>query len=152
MFIKSPGTGVPGGAMPTIPKTAFDPRHAGTASRTWGIPVVSKAKSTPSGTSARTSVARSLLVGSMVWVAPSSMASSRLTAMGSARTMRLHPAITAPITALKPTDPPPRIRMLELGVAARERVTPPTPVWMPQPSGPINSSGTSSGNLTTFRS
>ncbi|GAB7552504.1 hypothetical protein NRB_20100 [Novosphingobium sp. 11B] len=60
-----------------------------------------------------------------------------------------HACTTAPMTAASPTGPPPKIAMLDPAGQASERITPPAPVWNPQPNGPSNSSGTSSASIFT---
>src|SRR3546814_1355882 len=62
------------------------------------------------------------------------------------------PWITAPITAASPTGPPPKIAILDPAGQASEFITPPAPVWKPQPSGPSSSSATSDvSTFTTLR-
>ncbi|MNJ55781.1 hypothetical protein D3C77_512990 [compost metagenome] len=60
------------------------------------------------------------------------------------------PATRAAITALRPTAPPPKAAKLLPGVTFNELMTAPAPVWMPQPSGPSNSSGASRLTLTAL--
>ena len=62
------------------------------------------------------------------------------------------PTARAAITALKPTAPAPNTAKLAPGPTFRAFMTAPAPVWMPQPSGPSNSSGASFGTFTTLRS
>ena len=64
----------------------------------------------------------------------------------------LHPMTTAARMALCPTPPAPKIAMLEPKAGLRVFMTPPAPVWMPQPRGPRISRGTSLRTLTTLRS
>ena len=87
-----------------------------------------------------------------MWVAPNDIAIARRLALGSTRMIVLHLAIFAPITADKPTDPPPVIKRDDPSLASKEFKTAPTPVCTPQLMGPISSSGTSSGSFTTLHS
>ena len=60
--------------------------------------------------------------------------------------------IFAPITAARPTGPPPTIAIVDPAGHAIDRITPPAPVWNPQPSGPRIASGASASvTLTTLR-
>src|SRR5690606_15557296 len=64
----------------------------------------------------------------------------------------VQPTIFAAMTAERPTAPAPKIAILDPAFGASELMTAPAPVWMPQPSGPISSSGTSLRIFTTLRS
>lgn len=66
--------------------------------------------------------------------------------------MVVQPATTAPMTALRPTEPAPKTAMLLPAGGLSEFRTPPAPVWMPQPSGPSSSRGAVGSTLTTLRS
>jgi len=58
----------------------------------------------------------------------------------------------AAITELMPTLPTPKTASDEPDSGSRAFITAPAPVWMPHPSGPTTSRGTSSSTLTTLRS
>ena len=60
--------------------------------------------------------------------------------------------MAAAMTADSPTPPAPKMAIDELGSGRRTFMTPPAPVWMPQPNGATTSKGTSSGMATTLRS
>ena len=62
------------------------------------------------------------------------------------------PAITAPMTAARPTPPAPNTAMLAPAGGASAVSTAPAPVCRPQPNGPSNSSGARSETLTAPRS
>ena len=62
------------------------------------------------------------------------------------------PTMAAAMTADSPTPPAPKIAIDELGSGRRMFMTPPAPVWIPQPNGATSSKGTSSGIVTTLRS
>ena len=62
------------------------------------------------------------------------------------------PATFAAMIALSPTPPTANTAMLWPGWASSARSTVPAPVWTPQPSGPSNSIGASSGTFTALRS
>src|SRR5258708_37640975 len=62
------------------------------------------------------------------------------------------PCTLAPMTADNPTGPPPKMAIVDPAGHAIDRITPPAPVWIPQPSGPNRCSGALTGALTALRS
>ena len=82
------------------------------------------------------------------WVAPSSMAFSRLFSSGSMAMTFLAPACRAPWTALMPMPPTPKITAVSPALSAAELTAEPQPVGTPQPTRTALSSGRSSSTLT----
>ena len=64
----------------------------------------------------------------------------------------VHPIAAAAITAESPTEPAPKIAIDAPACGFSALSTAPAPVEMPQPSGPIISSGTSLRIFTALRS
>ena len=83
------------------------------------------------------------------WVAPSSMAFSRLFSSGSTAMRFLAPAKRAPCTALMPIPPTPTTITVSPGFTAAAFTAEPQPVGTPQPTSTALSSGRSSSTLTT---
>ena len=131
---------------PIMPREASAPSAASIASTR---PLVSKAKSKPSAMMARNASVTGPAWGSMTCVAPRSSAIWRRAATGSTSAIVVQPWIFAPITAARPTGPPPTIAIELPAGQAIERITPPAPVWNPQPRGPRISSGASASSTFT---
>lgn len=96
-----------------------------------------------------TSSTESAEEASTTWVAPNSRAASSRLAIRSIAMMVVHPVTCAASSAADPTAPAPKIAKDDPAGGARELSTAPAPVWMPQPSGPRISSGTSASTRTT---
>jgi hypothetical protein len=79
------------------------------------------------------------------------VASASRSGTTSTATIRAQPTARAASTADSPTAPAPNTAMLDPAGGRSEFITAPAPVWTPQPSGPISSSGTSAGIGTTDR-
>src|SRR5699024_1656812 len=84
-----------------------------------------------------------------VWVAPNSMAFSRLNSTGSTATIARAPAAAAPWTELIPIPPLPTTTTTSPSLAPPISVADPQPVATPQPSRAALSSGMSFSILTT---
>ena len=82
-------------------------------------------------------------------VAPSCLANSNLDSLISMAIMRLAFAIAAPITALKPIPPKPKIATVSPSCTLAVFITAPMPVVTPQPNKQTSSNGAS---LFTFAS
>ena len=105
-----------------------------------GTPVVSTVIVGPRlSETSRTASARVLPSGSleesMTWVAPIFLASSMREATRSTPMMTLAFWILAPMMALRPTPPRPRMHTVSFSVAWAALMTVPVPVCTPQPSG-----------------
>ena len=84
-----------------------------------------------------------------VWVAPSSIAFSRLNSTGSTAMTRLAPAMAAPCTALMPMPPMPTTTTVSPGRTSARLVAEPQPVATPQDTRATASSGRSVSTLMT---
>ena len=85
---------------------------------------------------------------SKAWVAPSSIAFSRLNSTGSTAITCIAPAWAAPWTALMPMPPIPITITVWPGYTSAEFTADPQPVPTPQPTRHALSSGRSSGTFT----
>ena len=82
-----------------------------------------------------------------VWVAPNSIAFSRLNSTGSTAMIRVAPAMRAPCTALMPMPPMPTTTTVSPAVTPPRLAADPQPVATPQLTSATHSSGRSSSTL-----
>src|SRR5256886_4580805 len=95
-----------------------------------------------------TSVSRASSALANAWVAPNSMACSRLNSTGSTAMTFLPPAYLAPCTAFMPTPPAPKITTVSPGRTSPALVAEQKPVVTPQLTSAASSNGMSSSIFT----
>src|SRR3954468_16526241 len=115
----------------------------------WRTPTVMIAWSASSPQVASTTNSCASLAEAKVWVAPKTVAISRLNGTGSTTTTRSAPARAAPWTALLPTPPAPKITTVSPACTPAACTALPQPVGTPQPTRAATSNGRSSGILMT---
>src|SRR5689334_8631918 len=140
---------LPGPASPvttTVPRLRTAANAAATTSSVT-TPTVISAWSAPTPRVSSVTSSCAVAASAAVWVAPNSMACSRLNSSGSTAMTYRAPANAAPCTALMPTPPIPYTTVVSPGRTPPAFTAVPQPVGTPQPASATVSSGRSSSIL-----